>query len=533
MEDFEADREEAIEIISQFTDLNISIVGACDDGMSALELIDDLAPDIILCDVQMSYMNGFELLSYIKEKYPQIKFVFCSLYSRMDYYKNALDLDCNGYILKPIDPNELYQCLKGLIQKCILAKKLEEEYAELKNKIKSNIPALAENFIRDLIYGNITNENQANEKMEYFNIDMPFSDFALCLIEIDDYYLLTENLDIELKQIFTMQIYNLLSENLSKEKNVNYIRLNDSQFAFLVNLRQDAIENQKYSTIYRISKNLISNARKVDISLTIITSEILSGMENVFRLYEQCLYMLRFKYSLGKGRIINYNKIHGSIKPYSIDLTDLQKDIQYILNSENKKDIAAFVEEIFSKINIYSEEQLKNTCYSILVLTQIILNENGTSFKAILGSDNMIWEKLLHYETIIDAKDWIKNILFSIHEHFAEKAENKMQRIVVLIKEFIESSSLKGICLESIAENFYYSPNYLNTIFKKETGETISSYISNFRLEKSKELLAKTQTSIFNIANDLGYNHASYFNYVFKKYVGITPKEYRERVADV
>ena len=116
VEDFAIDREEVVSILQSFRDLSIEEIRTCENGMTALEMTDTFVPDVILCDVEMPYMDGFTLLREVRAQYPDMRFVFCSLYNRVEYFKNALDLDSNGYLLKPLDPMQLHDCLQRFSQ---------------------------------------------------------------------------------------------------------------------------------------------------------------------------------------------------------------------------------------------------------------------------------------------------------------------------------------------------------------------------------------------------------------------------------
>lgn len=71
------------------------------------------------------------------------------------------------------------------------------------------------------------------------------------------------------------------------------------------------------------------------------------------------------------------------------------------------------------------------------------------------------------------------------------------------------------------------SPTYLSRIFTQEKGVGIQEYLTDLRLRKAKELLAQTNDRVYEIAIKVGYSDAVYFNKVFKKHTGKTPKEYR------
>lgn len=85
------------------------------------------------------------------------------------------------------------------------------------------------------------------------------------------------------------------------------------------------------------------------------------------------------------------------------------------------------------------------------------------------------------------------------------------------------------ITVNDLAEEVHLTPKYLSHLFRKETGGTISSFIKEQRVEKAKKLLMYSQYSYNEISDSLAFYSQSYFISVFKKYAGMTPKEYRIR----
>ncbi|MCR5145200.1 MAG: AraC family transcriptional regulator [Lachnospiraceae bacterium] len=103
---------------------------------------------------------------------------------------------------------------------------------------------------------------------------------------------------------------------------------------------------------------------------------------------------------------------------------------------------------------------------------------------------------------------------------------NKFIRTVI---SYIREHLTDELNVETMAQDLYVNRSYLSTKFKKETGTTLSAYIQNQKIDKSKELLLMTDRSILEIATYLGFSSQGYFQNVFKKQTGLTPKEFREK----
>ena len=96
------------------------------------------------------------------------------------------------------------------------------------------------------------------------------------------------------------------------------------------------------------------------------------------------------------------------------------------------------------------------------------------------------------------------------------------------VTSYVREHLTEHISVEQIAKDLYVSRSYLSTKFKKETGETLSSYIQKQQIERAKDYLKNTKKSILEISTYLGFSSQGYFQNVFKKHTGMTPKEFRD-----
>lgn len=108
--------------------------------------------------------------------------------------------------------------------------------------------------------------------------------------------------------------------------------------------------------------------------------------------------------------------------------------------------------------------------------------------------------------------------------------KNKKEQIIREIEQVINENYSKPLTVETIAKMIHFTPNYIGLIFKNEKKVSINHYIMEVRLQKSKELLANENVHINDIALQCGYENTTYFHTKFKKELGITPNEYRQRI---
>lgn len=107
--------------------------------------------------------------------------------------------------------------------------------------------------------------------------------------------------------------------------------------------------------------------------------------------------------------------------------------------------------------------------------------------------------------------------------------EGKQGRALIRrVKELIEERLDQEISLQLIADQVHLNHQYLSVLFKSETGQNFSEYVTRRRIDKAKRLLAETNLKIYEIAQLSGYMSAKHFMSVFKSMEGATPSEYRE-----
>ncbi|AIE59035.1 AraC family transcriptional regulator [Bacillus methanolicus] len=117
--------------------------------------------------------------------------------------------------------------------------------------------------------------------------------------------------------------------------------------------------------------------------------------------------------------------------------------------------------------------------------------------------------------------------------HFIKTVKDKgaginYSRTVRMAISYIYENILQELSLNIIAQHVFVHPSYLSSQFKKEVGISITNFINKKRIEESKYFLIHTDTSISDIALLFKFCNQSYYTSLFKKYNGMTPKEFRE-----
>ena len=107
-----------------------------------------------------------------------------------------------------------------------------------------------------------------------------------------------------------------------------------------------------------------------------------------------------------------------------------------------------------------------------------------------------------------------------------ENISNK-QGHVVNIREYIDTHYSDDITLESLSDRFFINKTYLSEVFKEQYGVNLKDYLTSVRITEAKKLLRFTDKTTEEIAEKIGINGAAYFSRLFKRFEGVSPKEYR------
>ena len=114
-----------------------------------------------------------------------------------------------------------------------------------------------------------------------------------------------------------------------------------------------------------------------------------------------------------------------------------------------------------------------------------------------------------------------------IYSQIVETVCNKENPHIKSVKQFIADNLSSDLSLSKIAEYVHLAPQYICTLFKKETGMTITRYIVNSRIDRAKMLISATNLSISTIAEGCGFSDYCYFSHTFKKITGVSARQYR------
>ncbi len=128
-----------------------------------------------------------------------------------------------------------------------------------------------------------------------------------------------------------------------------------------------------------------------------------------------------------------------------------------------------------------------------------------------------------------ESKEYIINLINKGIEIRENNASGHNNDVVDSVMKYIEENYAdEDLSLNSMASHVNFSPNHLSMVFSQQTGNTLIKYLTDFRMNKAKELLKCTNKKSSEISIMVGYKDPHYFSYLFKKTQGVTPTQFRD-----
>lgn len=121
-----------------------------------------------------------------------------------------------------------------------------------------------------------------------------------------------------------------------------------------------------------------------------------------------------------------------------------------------------------------------------------------------------------------------ENLKDLIRQIWSERRSPSEEILMSHILDYIQKHYFEELTLTCLAEKFHYSYPYLSAAFGRYTGQNFTEYLNQVRLKQACEMLKTSKVSVSVIADMTGYSSHGYFSKIFKKYIGCTPKQYRD-----
>lgn len=510
------------------------VVGDAENGQEALEKVEALEPDLILTDIRMPYMDGLSLAERVRQKYPSVKIVIFSGYDDFEYAKQAIKLNVTEYILKPVNVEELTAILKRI--KTNLDEEIEQKrnVSLLRENYIRSLPILREQFLNELVVSPVQEEELEARLGEY---DIPLGGakkWVAASIDIEpEEYGKGDQLPLhkekDLIPISVMQIVGEKLGNYCRSSVFTTSRTSRDQLALIAAIDGD----NSHTGLIDVLGDICKETKKIlEVPITIGIGHSCQKLGEVSSSYKAAMDALGYKAIVGAGSTIYINDVEPvNVGKLSFDGKDEAELIAAIKFGPREK-INEAVQNVIDKMSDAKVHFRQCQAYMLSVGSSMIrlIQQYDLDLAQLseeeLGEDTFaIIPKMQKKE---DFARWLLLAALRMNQAMNQERDNTMKQVIQKAKEYImDHYQDTELSVEKICRQLHMSPAYFSTMFKKETGQAYTSYLTQVRLDKAVELLNKTDDKTYVIASKVGYQEQNYFSYVFKKRFGVSPTKFR------
>lgn len=504
----------------------IQIVQEAANGTEALAKLENEPVDLVLTDIRMPVMSGLDLSRHLKERYPDIAVVLLSGYEDFAYARAAIQIGIHNYLLKPASASELISVVTEVKQR--KEKELDERRSEINRNLilNANLPYLKWKFLDSLMKEEIDDDGIA-DKLKTLRIDLRGSEYAIFIIDIYNFAYFTDGLSQKGKEAFTYAVFNIAEEILlSYYSGFVCYGENDKIVALFA-------ANKSHS-VMDVCEEIQSKIRRyLKLSVTIGIGKPCASLHQIGSSFKEANLALREKAFKGSGKIYLYTDRVPTVSPkadYLLVSTADEKTAVHNVKLLTAEEFRERIDQYLKKLTAqhYSFEGVKRACVRLTILIAQQLEDLGLSAVDAFETESphVLIER---FEVLEDLKAWLFHIAENVASCIATEREKSSKRIVKEALKFIEERYDQDIGLGDVADHAHVTPTYLSKLFREEMGIPFVKWLNQFRIEKAKTLLQTTHLKTYEIAEAVGYLDYKYFSNTFRKYTGVSPREYRNR----
>lgn len=508
--------------------LGFQMVGDAENGEEALELIEQLEPDVVMTDIRMPYMDGLVLAGRIRQKYPSMKILIFSGFDDFEYAQQAIKLNVTEYILKPVNGEELTEILVRVRTNLDEEIKQRRNVALLQKSYQKSLPIIREMFLNDLVRGKIEAEDIRPRLAEYEVDILDAPRWIAMAIDVEKTEATGSNalsLHREWKLI-PISVMQLVEDQLKGF--CRFIMFNSySGISILAAIDEDNTQTGLINLLQDICKEC---KRILEVTITIGVGDSCDTLEQISASYQTAVDALGYRAIVGTGNPIYIN----DVEPVSrgkllLDSWEENTLITAIKFGPPEK-IYSAVRLIVSRMGGAKVHSRQYQAYMLSVvncLTRLVQQYN-LDLAEIFDAEQNYFNLM---ETLLEPKyfeAWMIRAGSRLNMVMNQERDNTTKQVVMQAQEYIQAHYPDpDLSVETICQQLHLSPAYFSTIFKKETGQAYIAYLTELRLNKAVELLQETDDKTYIIAAKVGYQEQNYFSYVFKKRFGISPTKFR------
>ncbi|WP_166245349.1 response regulator [Paenibacillus turpanensis] len=473
------------------------------DVKMAWELLELEQIDAVLTDIRMPEEDGLTLVEWIATKKPHIRTVIISGYGQFDYAQKAIEHRVAEYLIKPIGLSDIERIivkLEGLFEQ-------DNKHQELSK----------ERYWHQAIKGILT-EEQRQLMERYAPSDGP----GLALV-------------FEMSGTAGMDRMALLKERWTVETVVlgqceTFTDFNEHHIVSLVWLNHNIVAKPS-EMVMKISRALERVRADGFEDISVGVSRVYAHFHmDVIVSYGEAVLALRHRFYALEDTVFWRSDVQPFIEKVSPNAKEITEPLISAIKADERSRALQLVNSFFQprETSPYPEPGLIRDEVSLMVWQLL------HGLKSLLPADDDEWEygrlrkKFNRYRDYQELRLRFKEFVLQLIELAKKTNLDKNGLLILRCQNYLQQHYMDDISLESVAAMFHFNSSYFSNLFKQRTGINFTEYLLDLRINKAKLMLEQSDDKISSISLRTGFKTPAYFNKMFKRETGISPKAFRQ-----
>ena len=487
-----------------------TVVATAANGFEALDKFHALEPGLVIADIRMPGMDGLELISELRKENPHCHVLILSGYADFEYAKRAISYHIDGYLLKPVDEDELISYLQGLRETISMEERLSEW--QTAGPAKNN-----EVLLRELLLPRETGADSGEAAAE---LGLEGCSCEVILLELTR---LNKGEDIREEQVRSV-----LEQYWQQENRGLFFTLPP----YMGILLREPLENEVDRNM--LWQELHSIIAKEGLEFQAAAGGAAAGPEEAFRSFATARERLADAFfgqkdTLLCGKPDDWNEPVRDREELEEE-PDPERDVEVQLLLAVEAGSGEVVKGLTGQIvrglvHMRREEAyIKDNLMRIVSSTIARLEAANPDTRAVIAGQASPMGEVYSSGNLHDVERLISAYMVQISGLINSGGRgDEIKRITDLIQRRYN----ENLKLGSLSEIFNYNSAYLGKMFKNQVGEHFNTYLDKVRIENAKQLLTQGM-KVYEVAERVGYMNSDYFNAKFRKYVGVSPTAFRK-----
>jgi YesN/AraC family two-component response regulator len=511
---------EGLKKFINWNDLGFRIVGDFSSAAEAISFIETECVDVLLTDIVMPDVNGLELTNEIRLINPDIKVVILSAHEKFDYAREAMRLGVFSYLTKPVNIEKIkseFSNLKKVLERDRLMRFQKNEIGQFAK----------EQFLNNLVNHYFTANVSILRKSEELGLNLLDKEYCILKVMMADTLSSRETMDDNSYQLLKTMISLHMDEFLNQIGTAYLFNSSPSELAVL--FYPDCLDNLK-SKLESLWEDISDN---FNIHIYIGLSPIHYHILDAYKAFQESGKVLEYRMIKKNNPVLVYDELTEFFKGKTFITSDVEHSILDKLSSLNIDSLREFIIEILHTAfigNNYNISSLYEVSIELILIINKYISSTVGNISSLEQDDYTSVKSLLHKENYEDIEAFMNHYL----EECCSLIQNTMEQSTGLIienaKKYINEHYSEEITLNKLSEVVYVNPVYLSRLFKAKTGENFMDYLTKIRMDHAKKLLSDLSLRIYDISELVGYKSRKHFGKVFRDMIGLTPKEYRNKI---